>query len=198
MRSRRVVIVLVGVVAIALPSGCGEEDVPEDLTVDRTEEPAPARTQSRTVRDPRGDVETHPRAEEPGVSREQLDLTSLKLTRRPSGLTATFGTASPPGGAMVQVLEVYDRRRLVQAAVEIRYEGGEPRAVHRPPGGRFEPIAVDVSGRSAAVRMPPNRYTRERVFKWRAYAASTRPAREVRDRIPSGAGATGFFPEDGS
>ncbi len=190
-RSRHPMTVLLG--AAALATGCGDDEA-ENPTVDRSEAPAPERAQTRSFRDPAGDVKRYPRAERRHVSREQLDLRSVTLTREPSGLTVTFRTTARPGGGMVQVLEVYDRPQLVQAAIEIRYAGGEPRAVIRPPGGRLEPARVSVDGASAKVRMPPNAYTRERVFKWRAYTASTEPTQEVRDRAPSRVGDIAFFP----
>jgi hypothetical protein len=190
-RSPHILVALLG--AAALAAGCGE-DAPQDRTVDRSERPAPGTTQTRSLRDPVGDVKRYPPAERRHVAREQLDLRSVTLSRDRSGLTVGFHTVSPPGGGMVQVFEVYDRRQLVEGAVEIRYAGGEPRAVIRPPGGRFEPARVTVEHGTARVRMPANAYTRERVFKWRAYTSSTEPTREVRDRLPSRVGGVAFFP----
>ena len=110
-------------------------------------------------------------------------------------MTASFTTAAPPAPGMTQVVETYDRRQLVEALIEIRHRrDGDVRAVARPPRGTFKPVTVKVVGREAVVRVPLNAYTRERVFKWRAYTVSTRPTNEVRDRVPQGVNGIAFFP----
>ena len=184
-----------GAALAALLAGCGDEGASAPRTVDRSEQPADGTTQRQTLRDPRGDVLVKPASRERTVTRPELDLLSVTITRTGSSMTASFVTAAPPAPGMTQVVETYDRRQLVEALIEIRHRrDGGVRAVARPPRGTFKPVAVKVVGREAVVRVPLNAYTRERVFKWRAYTVSTRPTSEVRDRVPQGVNGIAFFP----
>ena len=196
MGPRRSSIAVGAALAASLP-GCGEDEA-ADRPVDRRERPAAETTQRQTLRDARGDVLVKPADPERTVTREQLDLLSVTIARAGKTMTVSFTTAAPPAPGMTQVVETYDRRQLVEALVEIRHQrDGGVRAVARPPRGRFEPVPVKVVGREAVVRAPLNEYTRERVFKWRAYTVSTIPTSEIRDRVPSGVNGIAFFPGGG-
>ena len=186
------------IATLLLLAGCGEQER-ETATVTKSERPAPNKTQRQKRRDPRGDVVDKPATRERTVERDQLDLLSVTLTRTrtPDELTTTFLTAAPPGPGMVQVLETYDRRQLVEGLIEIRYpRDGKVRAVARRPGGTFKSVPVKVVGREAVVRAPLNKYTRELVFKWRAYTVSSRPTAEIRDYVPTRMNDIEIFPRE--
>lgn len=183
--------------AAVLP-GCGDDEPSVERTVDRSERPAAETTQRQTLRDTRGDVLVKPADPERTLTREQLDLLSITIARTADTMTVSFVTAAPPAAGMTQVLETYDRRQLIEGLIEVRHRrDGDVRAVARPPRGRFKSVPLKVVGREAVVRAPLNAYTRERVFKWRAYTVSSRPTSEIRDRVPSGVNAIAFFPDAG-
>ena len=185
----------VGAVLVAtMLAGCGEEESRVE-TVDRSERPAPDETQRQSLRDPRGDVLDKPADSARTVTREQLDLVRVTLARAGDTLTASFVTMVPPAPGMEQVVETYDRRQLVEGRIEVRHRhDGGVRAVARAPRGTFKAVPVKIVGRETVVRAPLSVYTRERVFKWRAYTVSTRPTSEIRDRVPDGVSGIAFFP----
>ncbi len=181
-----------------MPAGCGGGEPTAERTVDGSERPPDKGTERKTLHDRRGDVLVKPADHERTVTRDQLDLLSVTLAREPSALTVSFVTAAPPAPGVVQVLETYDRRQLVEGRVEIRHRrDGGVRAVARPPRGALKSVPVKIVGREAVVRAPLDEYTRERVFKWRAYTVSSRPTREVRDHVPSAVNGIAFFPDAG-
>lgn len=174
---------------------CGDDDA-DGRQREKGREPQPTPgDQRQRLEDPRGDVLVKPPAPARKVTRAQLDLLDVTLGRDRGGITVSFVTAAPPGPGMLQVVEVYDLRQLVEAPIEIRYRrDGEVRAVARPPRGTFKRVSVKVVGREATVRVPLNEYTRKPVFKWRAYTVSTHPTSEIRDRVPHGEHNVAIFP----